>query len=58
MYLLMLILLFFGCSCWKQSYCRNEVRVFDSGSVVGGNPVKWLCAVDDCYERNSGRILR
>lgn len=35
MYLLMLILLFFGCSCWKQSYCRNEVRVFDSGSVVG-----------------------
>lgn len=32
--------------------------VFNAGSVVGGNPAKWLCSVDDYYERNSGRVLK
>lgn len=32
--------------------------VFEHGSVVGGNPAKWLCSVDDYYAKNSCRILK
>ncbi len=31
---------------------------FDAGSVVGGNPAKFLCSVDGYFERNSERILK